>query len=143
MAFHKFTHFLWEAIKPTIVLTDNNSVTRFFQTKVLPTFLWNACHFVLQFSFKIPLIAGSVITAADLFIRLELKVTEKIRLKNREDVQTTPINVTTSSSSVPDEEHFPFAQVDGEDETKEKTLERKEQSRRKATEWVEHEDHAQ
>ena len=25
--------FLWEASKPTIVLTDNKSVTRFFQTK--------------------------------------------------------------------------------------------------------------
>ena len=33
MAFPEFAHILWEATKPTIVLTDNKSVTRFFQTK--------------------------------------------------------------------------------------------------------------
>ena len=36
MAFHEFAHILWEATKPTIVLTDNESVTRFFQTKAIP-----------------------------------------------------------------------------------------------------------
>ena len=33
IAFLEFAHILWEATKPTIVLTDNKSVTRFFQTK--------------------------------------------------------------------------------------------------------------
>ena len=33
MAFLEFAHILWEATKPTIVLTDNKSVSRFFQTK--------------------------------------------------------------------------------------------------------------
>ena len=33
MAFLEFAHILWEATKPTIVLTDDNkSVIRFFQT---------------------------------------------------------------------------------------------------------------
>ena len=32
MEFFEFEHFLWETSKPTIVLTDNRSVTRFFQT---------------------------------------------------------------------------------------------------------------
>ena len=36
MAFLEFAHILWEATKPTIVLTDNKSVTRFFQTKAIP-----------------------------------------------------------------------------------------------------------
>ena len=36
MAFFKFAHILWEASKPTIVLTDNKSVTRFFQMKAIP-----------------------------------------------------------------------------------------------------------
>ena len=36
MAFLEFAHILWEAAKPTIVLTDNKSVTRFFQTKAIP-----------------------------------------------------------------------------------------------------------
>ena len=106
MAFLEFAHILWEATKPTIVLTDNKSVTRFFQTKAIPPSLWNACDFVLQFNFKIAHIAGSVNTAADFFSRLNLKVTERIRLKIREAVQTTPIEVTTSSSDVADEEQF-------------------------------------
>ena len=70
MAFLEFAHILWEATKPTIVLTDNKSVTRFFQTKAIPPSLWNACVYVLQFNFKIAHIAGSVNTAADSFSRL-------------------------------------------------------------------------
>ena len=75
MAFLEFAHILWEATKPTIVLTDNKSVTRFFQTKAIPPTLWIACDYVLQFNFKIAHIAGSVDTAADFFSTLELKVT--------------------------------------------------------------------
>ena len=112
MAFLEFAHILWETSKPTIGLTDNKSVTRFFQTKAIPPSLWNACDYVLQFNFKIAHIAGSVNTAADFLSRLELKVTEKIHLKIREDVQTTPIEVSTSSSDVADEEQFFFTQPD-------------------------------
>ena len=104
--FLEFAHILWEATKPTIVLTDNKSITRFFQTKAIPPALWNACDCVLQFIFKIAHIAGSVNTAADFLSRLELKGTEKVRLKIREDIQTTHIKVTTSSSDVADEENF-------------------------------------
>ena len=43
MAFLESAHYLWETTKPTIVLTDNKSVTRFFQTKAIPPALWNAC----------------------------------------------------------------------------------------------------
>ena len=86
MAFLEFAHILWEGTKPTIVLTDNKSVTRFLQTKAIPPALWNACDYVLQFTFKIAHVAGSVNTAADFLSRLELKVTEKIRLKIRERI---------------------------------------------------------
>ena len=106
MAFFDFAHILWETTKPTIVLTDNKCVTRFFQTKAVPPSLWNACDYMLQFNFKIAHIAGSVNTAAYFFSRLELRATERIYLKIREDVQTTHIEVTTSSSDVADEEHF-------------------------------------
>ena len=140
MAFPEFAHILWEATKPTIVLTDNKSVTKFFQTKAIPPSLWNACDYVLQFDYKIAHNAGSVNTAADFLSRLELKVTQRIRLKIREDVQKTPIEVTASSSDVADEEQFFFTPTDGEDETEEQTLERKKQSRKKATEWVAHEE---
>ena len=136
MAFLEFAHILWEASKPTIVLTDNKSVTRFLQTKAIPPSLWNACAYVLQFNFRIAHIAGSVNTAADFFSRLVLKVTEKIHLKIREDVQTTTIELSTSSSDVADEEQFLFTQPDSKDETEEQILQWKEQPQKKAAEWV-------
>ena len=136
MAFPEFAHVLWEAPKPTIVLTDGNSVTRFFQTKAIPPSLWNACYYVLQFNFKKTSLAGSVNTAADFLSRRKLKVTEKIHPKIREDVQTTPIQLTTPSSDVADEEQFFFTQANGEDETEEQIIQRKDQVGKKATEWV-------
>ena len=87
---------------------------------------------MLQFNLKISHIAGSVNTAADFLSRLELKVTEKIRLKIREDIQTKPIELTTSSSDVGDEEQFFFTQADNNDKSDEQTLERKEQSKQNA-----------
>ena len=117
-------------------MTDNKSVTRFFQTKAIPPALWNACDYVLQFNFKVAHVAGSVNTAADFLARLELKVTEKIRLKIREDVHTTPIEVTTSSSDVADKEQFFFTNADDGKESEEQTLERKEQSRQNAKQWA-------
>ena len=105
MTFLELAHILWEATKATIVLTDNNSFTRFFQTNSIPPALWSASDYVLQFSFRNSHIVDSVNTAADFFTRLELKVKEKIRLKIREDIQTTPSEVTISSSHVADEEH--------------------------------------
>ena len=65
MAFLEFAHFLWDVSKPTIVLTDKKSVTRFLQTKAILPSLWNGCSYVLQFNFRIAHIAGSVNTAAD------------------------------------------------------------------------------
>ena len=136
MAFLEIAHILWETTKPTIVLTDNKSVTRFLQTKAIPQSLWNACVYVLQFNFKKAHFAGSVNTAADFLSRLELKVTEKMHLKILEDVQTTPIEVSTSCSDVADEEQFFFTQPDSQDETEEQILQRKEQSQKSAAEWV-------
>ena len=136
MAFPEFAHILWEISKRTIFLRDNKSVTRFFQTKTIPPSLWNACEYVLQFNFKIAHIAGSVNTAADFLSRLQLKLTEEIHLKIWEDVQTTPIEVSTSSSDVADEEQLFFTQADAQDEIEEQILERREQSQEKAAGWV-------
>ena len=109
-----------------IVLTYNKSVTRFFQTKAVPPSLWNAWEYVVQFNFKIGHNAGTVHRAADLISRLELKVTEKISLKIREDVQTMPIEVTTPSSDVADEEQFFVTHADGCNDTGEQIPQRKE-----------------
>ena len=136
IAFLEFAHILWEATQPTIVLTDNKSVTRFFQTKAIPPAFWNACDYVLQFNFKIAHIAGSVNTAADFLSRFEPKVTEETRLKLREHIQTTPIEVTTSSSDVADEGQFFFTRADKNDVSEKQSFERKEQSGQNAKQWV-------
>ena len=136
MAFPEFAHISWEATKPTIVLTDNKSVTRFFQTKAIPPALWNACDYVLQLNFKIAHVAGSVNTAADFLSRLDFKVTEKIRLKIREDIHTKLIEVTTSSSDAADEEQFLFTHADDSNESEKQTLQRKEYSTQNAKQWA-------
>ena len=107
MAFFEKAHILCEATKPTIVLTDNKPVTVFFQLMTFPPALWIVCGYVLQFFFKLHNSLGSVNTAAGSLSRLELKVTEKIPLKIREDIRTPPIEVTTPSSDVADENNFP------------------------------------
>ena len=140
IAFLEFAHVLWEATKPTIVLTDNKSFTCFFQTKAIPPALWNACDYVLQFNFKRAHIAGTVNTAADFLSRPELKVTEKIRLKIREDIHITPFEVTTSSSGVADEEQIFFTHADDGEESEEQTLERKEQLGQNAKQWAANEE---
>ena len=99
---------LWETTKTIIMLTYNKSVTQFYQTKSIPPSLWNACDYVFQFYFKIEHTAVSVNRAADIVSRLELKVTEKIRLKIRGGIELPPIEVTTFSSDVAFEEIFFF-----------------------------------
>ena len=94
----------------------------------------------MQLNFKIAQIAGSVNTAADFLSRLELKVTEKIRLKIREHIHTTPIEVTTSSSDVADEDQIFFTYADDVKESEAQTLERKEQSRQNAKQWAANEE---
>ena len=56
-----------------MILPDESNFTRVLEN-------------VLQLTFKIAHFSGSVNTAADFLSRLELKVTEKIRLKIREDI---------------------------------------------------------
>ena len=84
---------------------------------------------MLHFNFNKAHIAGSVNKANDFLCRLGIKVTESVRLKNWEGVQTAPSEVKTSD--VADEEQFFSTQADAEDETGEQKFERKEQSRLK------------
>ena len=72
---------------------------------------------------------GPINTEADFLIKLELKVTKQIQLKIPEDIQKTNIEVTTSSD-VPDEEPFFFAQEDNENEIQERMLKMKKRTRK-------------
>ena len=126
-AFTEFGHFFWGAPKPFTILTDNKSVTRFFQTKIIPPTLWNACDYVIQLNFVIAHIPEKNNTAADYLSRMEMDPREKLVLKIRENIETKPIEVNVQSASVAEEEQVFFTEQD--DETEAQIWERKKQSR--------------
>ena len=110
-----------------IILTDNKSVTRFFQTKIIPPTLWNACDYVIQFSFTIAHIPGKNNTAADYLSRLELCPKEKLVLRIREDISTTPIELNVQSAGVTEEDQIFYTEED--EETEEQIWQRKKDAR--------------
>ena len=127
-AFKEFGHIFWGTPKPVIILTDNKSVTRIFQTKIIPPTLWNACDNVIQFNFTIAHIPGKNKTAADYLSRLEISPREKLILRIREDIPTTPIELHVQSDGVPQEERIFYTEDD--DETEEQTLQREKEARK-------------
>ena len=129
MAFKQIGHIFWVATKPVIIMTDSKSVTRFFQTKMFPRPLWNACDFVLKFNFTIAHIPGKLNTAADFLPRLEMDPNEKMILKIREDIPTQPIEVNIESTGIA-QEGTVFSDPTDQEETTEKELwKRKEDAR--------------
>ena len=122
-AFKEFGHIFWGTPKPVIILTDNKSVTRFFQTKTLPLTLWNACDYVIQFNFTIAHIPGKNNTAADYLSCLEIGPKEKLILRIREDISTTPIELNVQSAGVTEEDQIFY--TDDVEETEEQIWLRK------------------
>ena len=126
-AFKELGHIFWGALKPVIVLTDNKSVTRFFQTKIIPPTLWNACDYVIQFSFTIAHILGKNNTAADYLSRLEICPKEKLVLRVREDISITPIELKFQSAGVTEEDQVCYTEED--EETEKQIWQRKKDAR--------------
>ena len=96
-AFKEFGHIFRGAPRPVIILLDNKAVTRFFQTKIVPPALWNACDYVIQFNFVIAHIPGAQNTAADYLSCLEKDPKDKLVMKVRKDEQTLPIEINFQS----------------------------------------------
>ena len=76
-------------------------------------------------------VAGSQNTTADFLSRLELTPKEKVQLKLRDDILTSPIEVNLQSSDVLDEEQF-FFLPDEKDESEPELFARKAISKRRA-----------
>ena len=129
MAFKEFGHIFWGATKPVIIMTDSKSVSRFFQTKMIPPPLWNACDFVLQFNFTIAHIPGKMKTAADFLSRLEMDPNEKVILKIREDIPTKPIEVNIESTGIVQEETVFLDPTDRQETTEKELWKRKDEVR--------------
>ena len=84
----------------------NGSVIRFFQTKLIPPTLWDACDYVLQNNFVISDVAGSMNTATNFLSRTEVDPTEKLEMTIRNDIHTKAIEVNIQSSGIVEEEHI-------------------------------------
>ena len=109
-------------------MTDSKSVTRFFQTKMIPPPLWNACDFVLQFNFTTAHIAGKMNTAADFLSRLEMDPNEKITSKIREHIPTKPIEVNIEFTGIAQEETVFFDPTDQQKTTEKELWKRKKEA---------------
>ena len=130
-AFLEYSHILWETTLPTLVMTDNRSAARFFQTEAIPPTLWNACEYVLQFNNHIMHVAGTRNTAADFLSRVDLNPKERVEIKIREDITIRSIQVKLQSTDVVNEEQL-FFLPDETIETEEEILAQKEQARQNA-----------
>ena len=131
MAFKEFGHMFWGATKPVIIMTDSKSVTRIFQTKMIPPSLWNACDFVLQFNFTIAHIPGKMNTAAVFLSCLEMDPNEKMILKIREGNPTKPIEVNIEPTGIAQEESV-FVDTTDQEQTIEKELWKRQEEAGKA-----------
>ena len=116
--FVEFGHLMWGSTFPVIVFTDNRSVTRFFQAKLFPPALWNACDYVLQYSFVIAHVAGSMNTAADFLSRTEVNPVEKLEMSIRNDIQTKAIEVNIQYSGIVEDKRIYILPDDEFDENK-------------------------
>ena len=103
-AFVEFGHLMWGSTFPVIVFTHNRSVTQFFQAKIIPPALWNACDYVLLHTFVIAHVAGSMNTAADFVSRTEVDPTEKLEMTIRNAIHTKGIEVNIQSSGIVEED---------------------------------------
>ena len=85
-AFDEFAHNLCGVKKPTIVMTDNKALTRFFQSKRIPPKLWNHCDQALQFDFVLAHVPGVENPAADYLSRLDINPEDRIHLKLNDQI---------------------------------------------------------
>ena len=92
-AFLEYRRLLSETTLPTLEMTNNRSMTHFFQTQAIPPTLWNACDYVLHFNFHIMHVAETQITAADFLSANDLNTRERVELKIRKDIAIRSIQV--------------------------------------------------
>ena len=96
-AFDEFAHILWGMKKPTIVMTDNKALTRFFQSKRIPPKLWNYCDQALQFDFVLTHVPGVENAAADYLSRIDIHPKDRIHLKLHDEIPVFKVEIDLAS----------------------------------------------
>ena len=100
-AFDTFAHILWGTTKPVLVLTDNKSLTRFFQAKTIPSSLWTCVDHVLNFNFLLGHIPGKANAAADYLSRIHIQPHTKLELKFNSKIPVADVHLNMGMQ-VPD-----------------------------------------
>ena len=85
-AFDTFAHILWGSSKPVLVLTDNKSLTRFFQAKTIPSSLWTCVDHVQNFNFVLGHLPGKANAAADYLSRIHIQPHTKLELQSNSKI---------------------------------------------------------
>ena len=85
--------------KQVIILTDNKSLTQFFQSKVKPPSLWNCLDRILAFNIAIAHIPGRANYAADFLSRMENDKTATMSLKLTDRLPVREIETDTEAQN--------------------------------------------
>ena len=92
-ALETFSHFIWGSEKPVLILTDNKSLTRFFQAKTIPPSLWNYVDRGTAFNIVVTHIPGKANAAADFVSRLQSNPNETLELKLTDRIPIREIEI--------------------------------------------------
>ena len=93
------SHYIWGSSKQVIILTDNKSLTQFFQSKVIPPSLWNCLDRILAFNIVIAHIPGRANYAADFLSRMENDKTATMSLKLTDRIPVREIEIDTEAQN--------------------------------------------
>ena len=98
-ALDHFAHFVWGATKPVLVLTDNRSLTQFFQSKSIHPSLWNSLDRVLSFNILLAHIPGKANSAADFRSRMQTDPNLTLPTKLTDHVPIREIEIDTEAKA--------------------------------------------
>ena len=93
LALKYFSHFIWGAEKPVIILTDNKSLTSFLQSKSLHPALWNFMDTVIAYNIVLAHIPGRANAAADFLSRLQSDPTQSLELQLHKSIPMKEIEI--------------------------------------------------
>ena len=113
-----FSHYIWGSSKQVIILTDNKSLTQFFQSKVIPPSLWNCSDRILAFNIVIAHIPGRANYAADFLSRMENDKSATMSLKLIDRIPVREIEIDTEAQNPDIDLNVLFDTENFSDETK-------------------------
>ena len=96
-ALDAFSHFIWGFEKPVLVLTDNRSLTSFFETKEIHPSLWNFLDRVLAYNITLAHVPGHANAASDFLSRMETEPGATLQLGITDSLPVREIKVSMAT----------------------------------------------